>query len=641
MFRFARPLIAALALAFSFSPVASSQAWASGLSAVLLQPVTSQAGQAEIKSYPSRGGYTKYEYMIPMRDGVRLYVNAYVPDQPGKHPILMQRTPYGSGPYGAPYRNFSPNSPYTKAGYIIANADVRGKFMSEGDFVDIRPQLTANHGATEIDESTDTYDTVDFLVKNVPYNNGAVGLRGISYPGFYAEIGTVHTHPALKAASPQAPVSEWFLGDDWHHNGVLFQQDGFDFMTFFGPVRNGPYTQPPSIQVDRPAMSAYDFFLSTGAMPNFDAKYYKGRIPYWNEVLSHETYDSWWQARSVPGKLRDIHCALLFVGGWFDAEDCYGALHSFQASRKANKIPDFLVMGPWFHGMWSRPNGKSFGLLDYGQDTTGWYQQNVEFPFFEKYLRGQSVPDPSLATVFETGDNQWRKFETWPPAEAKAKTLYLTGNKGLSFSRDAQQGTDSYENDPAHPTPYTEDLSLTRRPSEYMIADQRFAEKRADVLTYTGPVLDEDVTVAGPVDVDLLASTTGTDADFVVKLIDVYPSDTTDKAPDGSTMAGSEIMIRGDVMRGKFRESFSNPTPFLPGKLAKVHFEMNDILHKFRKGHRLMVQIQSNWFPLTNRNPNVFTNINTATDSAYQKATISIAHGGANGSAIHFKVLNP
>jgi putative CocE/NonD family hydrolase len=606
-----------------------------------VHPGSARAKQtADIKSYPPQSGYTKYEYRIPMRDGTKLFTVVYVPtDNSEKHPILMQRTPYSSGPYGPSYTRFQAQSPYTKAHYIIANQDVRGKFMSEGDFVDIRPELPANHGPKQFDESTDTYDTVDFLVKNVPNNNGAVGLRGISYPGFYAEIGTVHTHPNLKAASPQAPVSEWFLGDDWHHNGVLFQQDAFDFMSFFGPVRKGPSAMPDVINIDRGGLDAYHFYLQTGAMPNFDAKYYKGRIPFWNEVLGHESYDEWWKARSVPNELKDVHCALLFVGGWFDAEDCYGALHSFAASKKQNKVPDFLVMGPWYHGGWASGNASTFGDLSFGMNTSEWYRDNVEFPFFEKYLRSQSVAEPYYATVFETGSNQWMKFPTWPPIQAKPKTLYLDQGKTLSFSPATETGSDSYVNDPANPTPYLEDLSSTRRPREYVIADQRFAEKRDDVLTYTSGPLSEDMTVAGPIQVDLTAATTGTDADFVVKLIDVYPSDSTEVSPSGASMAGYELLVRGDIMRGKFRKSWSKPIPFTPGVPTKVPFEMNDILHTFKKGHKLMVQIQSNWFPLANRNPNVFTNILTAPDDVYQKATISIFHGSGTSSALHFKVL--
>ena len=583
--------------------------------------------------------YTKYEYMIPMRDGRSLYTSVYVPkDVPGKHPILMERTPYSAGPYGAAvYRGLPAQGHWHDAGYIMAYQDVRGKYMSEGDFVDIRPQLPDKHGPKNTDESTDTWDTVDYLVKHVPDNDGHVGLHGISYPGFYAEIGTVHNHPALVAASPQAPVSEWFMGDDWHHNGCMFMQDAFDFMSFFGPVRPKPMPRPPGIQVVKSAASAYDFFLQTGAMPNFDKLYYKGRIPFWNEVLDHETYDAWWKARSVPGKLRDIHCALLFVGGFFDAEDCYGALNSFAASKQQNPhIPDFICMGPWFHGMWAGGAGQSLGDLDYGTPTSTWFRDNVEFPFFEKYLRMQkNLPDPALATVFETGTNSWRTFQAWPPKEAVKSAVYLGENKMVTATP-GQDGEDSYENDPSHPTPYTENLGLTRRPLTYPVADQRFAEKRPDVLTYVSEPLGSSTTWAGPINVDLWIKTTGTDCDLVAKVIDVYPADAPEKNPTGATLAGEEILVRGDIMRAKFRDSWTNPSAIKPGNPTRVRFKMDDVMHTFKKGHRLMIQIQSNWFPLVQRNPNVFTDINTAPDSAYQKATISILHGKRYPSAIWY-----
>ncbi|HLK16262.1 MAG TPA: CocE/NonD family hydrolase [Fimbriimonadaceae bacterium] len=598
---------------------------------------------------PQRGGssaaaqhYTKYEYMIPMRDGVSLYTSVYVPkDVPGKHPILMERTPYSAGPYGATvFRGVPTQGKWHDAGYIFAWQDVRGKYMSEGDFVDIRPQLPAKHGPKDVDESTDTWDTVDYLVKNVPDNDGHVGMRGISYPGFYAEIGTVHTHPALVAASPQAPVSEWFMGDDWHHNGCMFIQDAFDFMQFFGVVRSKPGANTPGLQVNKGGKSAYDFFLETGAMPNFDKLYYKGRIPYWNEVLSHETLDDWWKARSVPSKLTDIHCALLFVGGLFDAEDCYGALNSFAASKRQNPgIHDFLCMGPWFHGMWARAGGQSLGDLNFGMPTSTWFQDNVEFPFFEKYLRMQTkLADPSVATFFETGTNSWQTFPEWPPKDAAKGAVYLGEGKSVVTKPD-RDGSDSYVNDPAHPTPYIEDLNSTRRPLTYPLADQRFAEKRDDVLTFKSEPLGSDVTWAGPITVDLWIKCSSTDCDLVAKVIDVYPPDAPEKKLDGDSLANEEILVRGDIMRSKFRDSFSNPAPLAPDKPARVRFKMDDVLHTFKKGHRLMIQIQSDWFPLVQRNPNVFTDINTAPDSAYQKATITVLHGKKYPSAVWFGQL--
>jgi hypothetical protein len=586
--------------------------------------------------------YTKYEYMIPMRDGVQLYTAVYVPkDVHGKHPILMERTPYSAGPYGAElYRGEPVTGQWHDAGYIFAYQDVRGKYMSEGTFVDVRPQLPANHGPKEIDESTDTYDTVEFLIHHVPDSDGHVGLRGISYPGFYAEIGAVNNHPALVATSPQAPVSEWFLGDDWHHNGCLFMQDAFDFMAGFGMDRPTPTPRQPRLPIERSEPEAYNFFLHTGAMPNFDKLYYHGKIPFWNEVLAHETYDSFWKARSVPDKLKNIHTAMLFVGGTFDAEDCYGALHSFAAAHKQNsKTPIFICYGPWFHGMWAGRGGQSLGDYDFGMPTSTWFQDNVEFPFFEKYLRMQNqVKMPQLATVFETGTNKWRTFANWPPRDAKGSEIYLNEAHDLSFEGPGLDGDDSYVNDPAAPTPYTELLTLGRRPLTYPVADQKFASKRDDVLTFTSEPLAQDMTWGGPINVDLWIKSTGTDCDLVAKVIDVYPDDSTEMSPTRPphALAGEDLLVRGDIMRAKFRNSWSNPTALTPGKPTEVKFTMDDVLHTFKKGHRLMIQIQSDWFPLVDRNPNVFTDINTAPDSAYQKATITVLHGKKYPSGIRF-----
>ncbi len=585
--------------------------------------------------------YTKVEYMIPMRDGVKLYCQVYIPkDVPGTHPILMERTPYNAGPHGpTSFRGFRGSPKLEEKGYIFAFTDVRGHYYSEGDYVNIRPEL--HPGETGIDESTDTYDTVDFLVKNVPNNNQAVGLWGISYPGFYAGVGAIHNHPALKAVSPQAPVSNWFIGDDFHHNGAFFLQDAFDFLSGFGTVRKGP---GPSLgdrpQFERGTQGAYQFFLNTGALPNFDANYYKGAIPFWKDLMDHPTYDQWWKDRSLPDHMMDVHCAVLTVGGWFDAEDMWGALNlSKQTTRQNPGTPSFLVMGPWYHGMWASKSGQTFGDLDFGQNTSVWYQDNVEFPFFEKYLRGQNVAPPAKATLFETGANQWRQFGEWPPKEL-TKTDFYFGPKGsLTTTRPIDKGADSYINDPARPTPYLEKPETPRRTREYMIDDQRWAQKRWDVLTYAADPVVSDARVAGPVDVNLWVSTTGTDADFVVKVIDVWPSDAREVSPKGVPMAGYQQELRADVFRGKFRNSYTTPQPFVPGAPTLVHFRLNDLLHTFKAGHRLMVQIQSDWFPLVDRNPNSFVNINTAKDSDFQKATITLYRDPAHPSRLTFGTL--
>ncbi len=572
-----------------------------------------------------------------MRDGVTLRTVVYSPrNVPGRHPILMERTPYGAGPYGADYRGFRGSVKMQQAGYIFAWQDVRGKGQSQGDYVNIRPTL--KKGVRGIDESTDTYDTVDWLVKHVADNNGAVGLWGISYPGFYAGAGAIDSHPNLKAVSPQAPVSDWFLGDDVHHNGAFFLQDNLNFISGFDAPRTGPRPQ-----IDK-AGSEYDFFLRGGSEASLEATYLKGSIPYWNELVDHPNYDEYWKDRSLPNHMKGVKCAVLTVGGWFDAEDMWGALNTYRATERQNKAPNFLVMGPWYHGMWSRTPGTTFGDLDYGQDTSRYFQDEVEFPFFERYLRGQSVPSPAEATVFETGANRWRAFSEWPPKGLAKATFYLGEGKTIGARKpNAEAGPDRFVNDPAAPTPYLADYRTSkRRTREYMVDDQRWNAERADVLTYADVPFPQDLTVAGPIDVDFWVATTGTDMDLVVKVIDVYPEDATDKRPSGGSMAGYELNVKADVFRARFRNSFERPEAFVPGRPTRVRFKMNDLLHTFRKGHRLMVQVQGSWFPLVDQNPNRFVpNISRAKPEDYQKATISIYHDPRHPSSVGFGVLRP
>lgn len=579
--------------------------------------------------------YTKYEYMIPMRDGVKLYTQVYVPkNKPGKHPIIMERTPYGAGPQGPErYRGgFGGSQKLQEEGYIFAYQDVRGKGASEGDFVNVRPQRKP--GEKGIDESTDTWDAVDFLVKNVPNNNGSVGLWGISYPGFYAGVGGINTHPNLKAISPQAPVSDWFLGDDVHHNGAFFLQDTFGFIQFFDVPRGqeGP-------KVDKEGKADYDFYLSAGALSNYESKFLQGKLPYWQELLDNGTYNAYWKDRALPPHMRNVKCAVLTVGGMYDAEDMWGAFNTYAHTERQNKgINNFLVMGPWFHGMWAFGSGQTFGDIDFGVPTSQYYRDEIEFPFFEKYLNGKDVAAPAEATMFETGTNVWRKFDQWPPKGLKPFDLYLGEGGSLSAAKPKKDGSDSYVYDPADPTPYVADYKTSkRRPREYMIADQRFLSERKDLVSYQTPALEADQRVVGPVEADIWVSTTGSDVDLVVKVIDVWPAETDAKTPRGESMANYQELVRADVFRGKFRDSFEHPLPFLPGMPTRVKFNLNDMLHTFRKGHKIMIQVQSAWFPLVDRNPNKFVDIYKAKDSDFSAATISIYRDPKHPSAIRFK----
>lgn len=576
--------------------------------------------------------YRKIEYRYPVRDGVKLYVNVYIPtDKPGKHPIILERTPYHSEPYGPDaYRQGMPGSEkFRNAGYIFAFADARGTGMSKGNFVMAFPKKT--NGAAGIDESTDTFDTIDYLVKHVPENNGKVGMWGISYPGYFAGVGGINSHPAVKAISPQAPCANWFLGDDVHHNGAFFYQDIFDFLSFFGPPRTtlGEWGKSPQIP---DFASSYDFLLNMGSVANVEPKVYKGGVRFWGDILNHSNFDKYWKDEELPSKMTGVKCAVLTVGGWYDAEDQWGALNLPNAIEKLNPgVTSLRVMGPWFHGGWAGGTGHSLGPIDFGSDTSTYYRDNVEFPFFDHYLRDANVPSLPKATMFETGANKWLSFSQWPPVELKSTKYFLNSNRSLATSQPGGAGGDSFISDPADPTPYLADYKTSKgRPLDFPLSDQRFAEKRSDVLTYTAAPFTDTFTVAGPIDVDFWITSTGTDADLVVKVIDVLTE---------GDLAGDEEMVRSDVFRCKFRDSFEKPTPIKPGEPTHVHFKLNDVLHAFQKGHRLMVQVQGSWFPLVDRNPNVFEDIYKASDSDFKKAIITVLHDPKHPSSIGFGVL--
>jgi len=591
-------------------------------------PIGPQSPTTPITVAEVRTLYNKVEMMIPMRDGIKLYCNAYVPkNADGRSPILLERTPYSAGPYGPDtYKSFSGSHKFIENGYIFAFEDVRGKNHSEGEFMDVRPEGGGKYNPSDIDESTDCYDTIDYLVKNLKGNNGSVGVTGISYPGFYAACAGINSHPALKAISPQAPVSEYFKGDDIHHNGAFFMEDAFNFDIWFGQRRKGPGEHLNMPRIDRGEDGEYAWFLSQMPLANLTKEYMLGNV-FWNQVMDHGIYDDFWQRRTLESHLKNIRCAVLTVGGFFDAEDMYGALNVYKAIDKLNPgIDNSIVMGPWFHGGWARSTGRTFGDIDFGSDVSIYFREAVEFPFFDHYLRGG--PDPHLpkALMFETGANKWDSFDSWPP-KANHKNLYLNVGKGLTWEKPKaeNEAADSYVNDPLHPTDYTE-KPVRERPREYMIADQRFNEAKPDVLTYETTPLDSAVTTWGPVKVDLFASTTGTDADFVVKLIDVLPPNAPDNHIAGQVvpMANYEMLVRAEIMRGKFRNSYSAPEPFIPGAVTAVDFHLNDVCHTFLKGHRIMVQIQSSWFPLVDPNPNKFVDIYHATPDDFQKAIIRL-----------------
>jgi uncharacterized protein len=599
-----------------------------------------------------REQYTKYEYRIPARDGKRLFTSVYAPkDDSQKWPILLTRTPYGVAPYGVDlYKDaLGPNKRLAKRKYIFVYQDVRGRNMSEGEFINMTPHRAVKRSPQDVDESTDTYDTIDWLVKRIPNNNGKVCTYGISYPGFYTAAGMIDAHPAHVCASPQAPITDWFTGDDFHRNGALYLPHGFNFFSGFGKPRPDP-VPPPKDQpkFDYGTPDGYKFYLQLGPLFNVDEKHFKNTVAFWNEMMRHDTYDEFWQSRNLRPHLKAIKPAVMTVGGWFDTENLYGALQVFKnVGKQSESTTNLLVMGPWWHGQWSRNDGDHIGYIKFDQKTTKYYVKNIETPFFEHYLKGAGDGKFPKAHVFETGTNRWRQFGAWPPAEAKAKSLYLTANGKLSWQAPVESsGADEFTSDPAKPVPVVSDIAIgmTR---EHMVDDQRFASSRPDVLVYESDVLEEDVTVAGPVLNSLFVSTTGTDADWIVKLIDVLPDNLpVPAAPTNAKstvrqppLAGFQMLVRGEVFRGKFRNSFSKPEPFVPGQVTKVEYGMNDILHTFRRGHRIMIQVQSTWFPMVDRNPQKFMNINEAREADFQKAMHRVFRQRDAASKITVQVL--
>ncbi len=579
--------------------------------------------------------YSKKEYRIPMRDGVTLFTAVYTPrDTSQNYPILMIRTPYSCRPYGEenyPHR-LGPSKFLAKEKYIFVYQDVRGRFMSEGKYVNMRPNAHGEKG--KIDEATDTYDTIDWLVKNIPHNNGKVGMWGISYPGFYAAQGATCNHPALVAVSPQAPIADWFIDDDMHHHGALSLAMTFGFFSTFGIVRDTLYKDWRPSGIDY-GDDYYDFFLELGPLKNVNEKYFRHKIPFWDSVAAHDTYDYFWQSRSTLDDYANVKPAVLTVGGWYDSEDLFGAIQTYEKIEENHKGFNAFVMGPWFHGGWARGSGESLGEVNFGSATSVFYQKNIEAPFFNFYLKNNGELDLPEAYVFETGSNRWLKFDAWPPENTEKSILYFDAQaKSLSFA-EPRNGSCSYISDPDKPVPYTKRTDthsgLYYRP--YMVEDQSFVAKRNDVLTFETKPLEEDLTIAGPLTARIFVSITGTDADFAVKLIDVY------KKENGDSTREFMQLVRYDMFRGKFRNSYETPTPFVPNEVTEIDIPLQDILHTFRKGHKIAVQIQSTFFPFFDRNPQAFMNIFNADENDFKKIKVTFYGGEKYPSAILFNKL--
>lgn len=592
-----------------------------------------------------KANYDKIEQYIPMRDGTKLFTSIYVPkDQSQKYPILLNRTPYTVAPYGKDkYKSSLGNFPkMATEKYIFVYQDVRGKWMSEGVFENIRPTRSPQNKA-KIDESTDTYDTIDWLTKNLPSNNGKVGMYGISYPGFYATAALIDSHPALKAVSPQAPVTDWFIGDDFRHGGALLLMDAFRFMYTFDAPRPKPITNANGPKgFDLQSKDFYKFFLQNPTIQNLKKEYLSHTVKFWDDLEKHQTLDTFWSSRTVTNYVNKVKPAVMIVGGAFDAEDTYGAFETYKQIERRNKVNNnILVIGPWFHGGWVRSTGESFGDIRFGEKTSTYYQEKFELPFFDYYLKGKGDFNPQEANIYFTGANQWKTFDQWPPKEAATKTFYFHKNQKLSTTApQADLGYTEYVSDPNKPVPFQEGI-ISERTREYMIADQRFVATRPDVLVFETAELQEDLTLAGAITADLKVSMSGTDADFIVKVIDVYPdtSGSTSPVSEKVLMKGYQMLIRGEVIRGRFREGFDKEKAFKPNEVTTVKLTLPDVAHTIKKGHKLMIQIQHTWFPLVDRNPNQMIDIFKAKESDYIKNTHRLYFDKQNASSVSFQTL--
>ena len=591
--------------------------------------------------------YDKREYTIEMRDGVHLFTSVYSPrDKTKKYPILLVRTPYSVAPYGeSKYTSFlGASKEFADEGFIFVFQDVRGRYMSEGEYDNMRAYIPVKKDKNQVDESSDTFDTIEWLINNIDNNNGKVGMWGSSYPGFYTLMGTIDAHPNLVCASPQAPISDWFVGDDMHHNGAFSVLMSFNFFKGFGKPRHNPLTKyPEPVEYDSP--DAYNFFLDNTPIKKLNEKFLKNEIAFWDTIMSHGNYDYYWQSRNNLQHLKNIKPALLIVGGWYDAEDLYGPLHIYKTIEQNDKPNNTrIVMGPWTHGSWIGSKGDSLGDFYFGGNTADYYRKEILLPFFKYYLKGEGDLNLNDSYVFDTGANKWSNYPTWPPKDTKEVKYYIQADEKLSQQNpDRDNSYSEYLNDPFNPVPYTAAFqdSKTFYNRVHLIEDQRYVSTRPDVLTFESELLDNDITIAGPILADLFVSTTGTDADFVVKVIDVYPENEVDPNPNPNKveMGGYERLVRTEIFRGKFRNSFENPEPFIPNKVSEVKINLNDAFHTFKAGHKIMIQVSSSYFPFFDVNPNTFCDIYSADKDKFVKAIIKIYHSKDYPSSVRFLTL--
>ena len=614
---------------------------AAALVVVALSALPSAGGAQEDHEAWLRAHYDKTEHMVPMRDGIRLYTIVYEPkDRSTKYPILLLRTPYSIGPYEPEqYRSpLGPTAEFDRDGYIFAFQDVRGQFRSEGTFEVIKAPAPNPKGPTDTDEVTDNYDTIEWLLRNVDNHNGRVGEWGISYPGWQTVMGMIDAHPALVAASPQASPSDMFIGDDWHHNGAFRIMYSFSWLSGNARRRDAPTdTRGRGFEFGTPW--GYEFFLEAGSAARLDSLYFGGEVPAWRDFMVHGSYDEYWQRQNALQYLDHIKPAVLSVAGWFDTEDHYGPMSIYRTIEARNPgLESTLAVGPWLHGGWRSTTGESLGCVEFGQPTSTYFQERVQYPFFRWHLKGEGTWDPKEAVVFQTGQNEWRTFDRWPPEGVTPTSLYLREGGRLSFNAPAGEGSDVYVSDPAKPVPFSAEIRTTLG-HLWMVEDQRFASTRPDVLVYVSEPLQEDLTIAGPIEAEIFVSTTGTDSDWVVKLIDVYPGDAPRSATCSVPMGGYQMHLAGEIMRGKFRNSFERPEPMVPSEVTPIRIDLHDRFHTFKAGHRIMVHVQSSWFPAYDRNPQTFTDIYHARPDEYRAATQTVYRSARHPSHIVLGVL--
>jgi uncharacterized protein len=620
--------------------------------ATILFPLTARhsSTHAQQSSREYTAVFDKIEAMIPVRDGIKLHTEIYIPKNASTPlPILFERTPYGisspnsSGGYSSMLGRYNE---MISEGYIFVFQDIRGRYASQGKFVMLHPVHDPATDPKGIDEATDTYDTIDWLIKNVPHNNGRVGMDGISYDGYLVTMGMINPHPALKAASEQACMGDTYLGDDFFHNGAFRLSYAFEYSALL-ETSSENYSFP----FDR--FDLYDWYLRLGPLSNANAKYFHDKIPTWNDFIAHSSYDDFWKHHAVAYGLKEPTVPNLNVAGWWDQEDFYGPTATYERLEKVDtKNLNYFVAGPWNHGGWGHGAGSSLGDIPFGSDTSVYFRQDIEAPWFAYWLKDKGKLPLKEALTFQTGSDEWVQYDSWPPRQAQTRNIYMREDGALSFTAPTAASSgdqspdaafDSYVSDPAHPVPNRHRPVDMTYPEDHpgawytwLVQDQRFVDQRPDVLTWQTPPLTEDVTLSGQVTAKLFASTTGTDSDWVVKLIDVYP----ESVPQDWKLSGFELMVADEIFRGRYRNSFEKPEPITPNTVTPFTVDLHTTNHVFKKGHRIMVQVQSTWFPLYDRNPQKFVpNIFEAQASDYQKATQRIYRSSQYSSHIEMSIM--